>query len=207
MSHNSLKIDEDQESARSHVRLGQPEPAITFEQIYSEYFAFVWRTARRMGIHEAALDDVCQDVFVAIHRRLPEFEGRSSLKTWVFGFVLNVVQVHYRTLRRKSVSHRATGEVLDPDTITDKRSPGPDDLVSRTQAADIAHELLDQLDDDKRAVFILSELEGMSAAEISEALDANVNTVYARLRAARQQFTQAAKRYQARDRWRLGSQG
>lgn len=207
MAQESSKAEEHAEhgedTSLSHVRARQPELP-SFEELYHEYFSFVWRTARRMGIAESALDDVCQDVFVAIHRRLPEFEGRSSLKTWVFGFVLNVVQVHHRTLRRKSVAHRATGEVVDPDTVMDRQSQAPDEKLSQTQAADIAHELLSRLPEDKRAVFILSELEGMSAGEIADAVNANVNTVYARLRAARQQFSHAVERYRARDRWRLG---
>ncbi|HTM44445.1 MAG TPA: RNA polymerase sigma factor [Polyangiaceae bacterium] len=204
MAQDPSTAEEEREiTSSSHVRAHQPDLP-TFEQVYQEYFPFVWRTARRMGIGEASLDDVCQDVFVAVHRRLPEFEGRSSLKTWMFGFVLNVVQVHHRTLRRKSVSHRANGEVVDPDTVEDLRSQGPDEKLSRQQAAEIAHELLDRLPEDKRAVFVLSELEGMSAAEIAEAVNANVNTVYARLRAARQQFSHAAERYRAKDRWRGG---
>ena len=204
VAHDPSKLEEESENTSpSHVRT-RPADAPRFDGIYQEYFPFVWRTARRMGIMDSALDDVCQDVFVAIHRRLPEFEGRSSMKTWVFGFILNVVQVHHRTQRRKSVSHRAVGEVLDPDTITDQHSGTPDENLSRAQAADIAHELLSRLPEDKRVVFILSELEGMSAAEISEAVSANVNTVYARLRAARQQFSQAVERYRAKDRWRLG---
>ena len=65
------------------------------------------------------------------------------------------------------------------------------------------HRLLDELDDDKRAVFVLAELEQMSVPEIAEALGENVNTVYARLRAARREFEQLVSREQARDTWRL----
>lgn len=203
--HSKVAVDPvngDLEEGGSQIRTRQV-PVPSFDEVYQEYFPFVWRTARRMGVNDSSLDDVCQDVFVAVHRRLPEFEGRSSLKTWMFGFVLNVVQVHHRTQRRKNVSYRATGEVVDPDTVEDSRSQSPDEQMSRTEAADIAHDLLSRLPDDKRAVFILSELEGMSAAEIAEAVSANVNTVYARLRAARQQFSQAVERHRAKDRWRL----
>jgi RNA polymerase sigma-70 factor (ECF subfamily) len=188
------------EDTASQVRLRQGQ--LSFEQVYEEFFPFVWRTARRMGVREGSLDDVCQDVFIAVHRRLPEFEGRSSVKTWLFGFVLNVVQVHHRTLRRKSVSHRAVGDVMDPDLLTDQ-GHGPHEQASRNEAASLAHAVLDQLDEEKRVVFILAELEEMSATEIADAVGANVNTVYARLRAARQQFALAASRLQAKDGWRL----
>lgn len=181
--------------------------APTFEQVYQRYFSFVWHSAKRLGVLDASLDDVCQDVFVAVHRRLAEFQGRSSLKTWVFGFVLNVVHVHHRTQRRKSVAHRASGDVIDPDTLQDARSNGPDERASRTQAAHIAQQLLDRLPPDERAVFVLAEFEGMSAQEIASAVNHNddVNAVYTLLRAARQQFMQAAQRHRARDCWRLGN--
>ncbi len=175
---------------------------LDFTDVYDEYFAFVWRTARRMGVDSSALDDVCQEVFLVVHRRLGEFEGRSSLRTWLFGILMRVVQVHRRSLSRKSPAHRATGELVDPDTLADHHR-APDEMATGTEAVRIAHALLDQMDDDKRAAFILSELEEMPAAELAEAVGANINTVYARLRAARQEFAAGAARHRARDRWRF----
>jgi len=176
--------------------------SLDFDRLYDETFAFVWRTARRMGVPESALDDVCQDVFVAVHRRLAEFEGRSSVRTWVFGILMNVVLVHRRTLARKSPAHRSFGGVLDPDSVADERQ-GPHEEVSDAEAVRIARWLLEQLDDEKRTVFILAELEEIPVPEIAEGLAVNVNTVHARLRAARRQFAAAAARHRARDRWRI----
>jgi RNA polymerase sigma-70 factor, ECF subfamily len=170
----------------------------SFEAVYEECFPFVWRSVKRMGVAESAVDDVCQEVFLVAYRRLPEFEGRSSIRTWVFGIVLNVVQVHRRTLHRKSPAHRATGELVDPDTLP--ADGGPHHQATLQQAARVAHEILEQLDEDKRAVFILAELEELPATEIAEAVGANIHTVYARLRAARAEFARAARRYRARDR-------
>ena len=76
------------------------DEASDFAAVYREYFPFVWRMARRLGVAPHALDDVCQDVFVVVHRRLGDFEGRSSLKSWIFGIVHNVALVHRRKLRR-----------------------------------------------------------------------------------------------------------
>jgi len=179
--------------------LAEPVP---FTDVYDEHFAFVWRTARRMGVEPSALDDVCQEVFLVVHRRLGEFEGRSSLRTWLFGILMRVVQVHRRSLSRKSPAHRSTGDLVDPDTLSDHRQT-PDEAASGIEAVRIAHALLDQMDDDKRVAFVLSELEEMPAAEVAEAVGANINTVYARLRAARQEFAAGAARHRARDRWRF----
>jgi RNA polymerase sigma-70 factor, ECF subfamily len=174
----------------------------SFEAVYEACFPFVWRSVKRMGVAESAVDDVCQDVFLVVHRRLSEFEGRSSIRTWVFGILLNVVQVHRRSLQRKSVAHRATGDLVDPDTLC--AGDGPHEELALRQAARVAHEILDELDDDKRTVFILAELEELPVTEIAEAVGANIHTVYARLRAARADFARAASRRRARDTWRIG---
>src|SRR5215510_15295748 len=70
----------------------------TFLQLYEDHFPFVWRSVRRLGTPDADVDDVVQESFVIAHRRLPDFEGRSTVKTWLFGIVVNVVRVHRRTL-------------------------------------------------------------------------------------------------------------
>ncbi|MGE3634951.1 MAG: RNA polymerase sigma factor, partial [Sandaracinaceae bacterium] len=76
-------------------------PSVRLEEIYDACFDFVWRSARRMGVAEAHADDVVQEVFLVAHRRLADFEGRSSVRTWLFGILLRVVSDHRRTLRRK----------------------------------------------------------------------------------------------------------
>jgi RNA polymerase sigma-70 factor (ECF subfamily) len=184
----------------AHDGLGDVPP---FEQVYETHFAFVWRSVRRLGVSEAALDDVVQEIFLVVHRRLDEFEGRSSLKTWLFGIVLRVVRDHRRSLRRKSPHSIRPEAPVDPDALADARGAGPHEAAANQEAIRVLHGLLDELDDEKREVFVLAELEQMSAAEIAAAVEVNVNTVYSRLRAARQGFEEALARHHARDHWRL----
>lgn len=171
-------------------RLGR----LDFLAVYEELFPFVWRVARRRGIAEASIDDVCQEVFVIVHRRLGEFEGRSSLRTWVYGILNNVVLMHHRTAKRRGHDHAE----LDPELVVDA-APNPADAASGAQAARIAQAMLGQLSDEQRAIFILVELEGMTVPEASEAEQVNLNTAYARLRAARAAFAAAVARFRARD--------
>lgn len=173
--------------------------APSFEEIYASCFDFVWRSARRLGVHEGAIDDVVQDVFLVLHRRAADFEGRSSLRTWAFSVLLRVVSEHRRTQRRKSPGHRAgAGEPVDPDALADRGS-GPHEKAVRAEARSVLSELLDELSDERRAIFVLVELEEMSVVDAAEAVSANVNTAHARLRAAREDFEAAVKRRKARD--------
>jgi RNA polymerase sigma-70 factor (ECF subfamily) len=178
------------------------DEALDFDAVYDACFDFVWRNARRLGVPEAQVDDAVQEVFLVVHRRLAEFEGRSSVKTWVFGILAKVASDHRRSVRRKSPHARSGGGVVDADSVPDEEA-SPDARMARSEGVRLLHKLLDELDDDKRAVFVLAELEQMTAPEIAEALGLNLNTVYARLRTARLDFDQAAQRERARDTWRL----
>ena len=171
--------------AAAEARLTPP----SFDAVYAEHFAFVWRTLRRFGVRESHLDDAAQETWVVVHRRLASFEGRSSLRTWLVGIAVRVASDHRRWRRRK-----------DPhDPMPDDppfAAPGvsPEGAAERAQAARCLDALLDTIPEERRAVFVLTELEGMSAPEVSEALGIPLNTVYSRLRVARSEFETAAAR-------------
>ncbi len=169
-----------------------------FPQLYADYFDCVWGAVRRLGVHDDALDDVVQEVFLAAYKRLSSFEGRSSLKSWLLGIAVHCVQRHRRTARRKS-PHSLDRSPTDPETL-DSPKAGPHDLYLQSEAARIVQQILDNLDEDKRTVFVLAEFEQLSASEIASVVEVPVNTVYSRLRHARQEFSAAATRYRARER-------
>jgi RNA polymerase sigma-70 factor (ECF subfamily) len=174
----------------------------SFEEVYEASFDLVFRNVRRLGVPDAQVDDAVQEVFLVVHRRLADFEGRSSLKTWVLSIVARVAKDFRRGLRRKSPHLRGEGPV-DADTLPDERGGDPHTRAERSEGVRLLHRVLDALDDEKRVVLVMAELEQLAAADIAEALGENVNTIYARLRAARRDFEQAAQRERARDDWRL----
>jgi RNA polymerase sigma-70 factor (ECF subfamily) len=174
---------------------GKAGSTLSFAEVYEAHFDFVWRSARRLGVPEQTLDDVVQDVFVTVYRRLAEFEGRSQLKTWIFGILRHTVRDLRRSARRKPTEALA-------DEPSDSR-PSPHERAIHEESTRLLSRLLATLDEDQREVFVLAELEQMSAPEIASALDVNVNTVYSRLRTARQEFETALKRAQSRDEWRM----
>ncbi len=173
-----------------------PDALPAFHEIYDTHFDFVWRSARRLGVAESSLEDVVQDSFLTAYRRLDSFEGRSSLRTWLFGILLRTVRDHRRRLRRKP------SEPLQREPVADVDS-NPLEHAARAQAARVVQAVLDGLDEARREVFVMAELEQLSAPEIADALGINVNTVYSRLRAARKAFDSGVQRHQERDQRRI----
>ncbi|WAS95526.1 RNA polymerase sigma factor [Nannocystis punicea] len=159
-------------------------------EVYREHHDFMWRSLRRLGVDEADVEDAVHDAFLVVARRLADFEGRSSLRTWLFAIAMRVAQSRRRDHQRE-VHHLRRYELS-----VAPRSPA--DPQTRHETAVTLHQLLAGLDDDQRAVFIMIELENMTAPEIAAALDLKLPTVYSRLRLARQAMQRAVARYLAR---------
>jgi RNA polymerase sigma-70 factor (ECF subfamily) len=177
---------------------------IAFDDVYEEHFGFVFRSVRGLGVMPSSVEDVVQDVFVVVHRRLAEFDGsRASIKTWLFGILRRVVADHRRTHRRKPAQFGTKEGDAEVEQLTDSQRMGPHESAARAEAVRVLAELLDTLDDEKREVFVLAEVEQMTVPDIAQATGLNVNTAYARLRAARQDFEEAVRRHRAKDGWRM----
>ena len=151
------------------------------DRAYKEHFAFVWRSLARLGVPAAALDDATQDVFIVALRRAADFGQRSSYRTWLFGIAANVAREQRRSAQRTQ-QHEPIDEALR------SVAPSPFEQASDAQALRFIEHFLATLDDPQREVFILSELEQMPSPEIAEAVGAKLNTVYSRLRLAREAF-------------------
>jgi RNA polymerase sigma-70 factor, ECF subfamily len=160
------------------------DPVLSFDEVYSAHIAYVWRVLRTFGVAEAQLEDAAQDVFVVVHRRLGEFEGRAAITTWLFAIARRVASAH----RRKASGVRT-------EELSDDVASGTDTFaaMSRAQAAATVMGILERMDEDKRIVFALVELEQLSVPEVSRMLDVNLNTTYSRLRLARVAFEAAVK--------------
>jgi RNA polymerase sigma-70 factor (ECF subfamily) len=153
---------------------------LSFEALFREHAAFVWRVLRRLGVRDAEVDDLCQEVFLVVHRRIGSFHGGSSVRTWMYGICTRVASEHRRSLRRRR--EQLAGDDRAPDRCVDASQ---DAEVDRNRALVWLDRALDLLDDDKRAVFVLFEIESTPMAEVAAAVGCPVQTAYARLYAAR----------------------
>ena len=160
--------------------------------LIDRHFDFVWRSARRLGLHSADADDVAQDVFIVAARRLEEIDPDRE-KSFLFGTLLRITATRRRRdgRRREELAieldaHRDAG--LDPEELSELMSVRP-----------LLQEILDTLPPAQHAVFILYEMEELSLPEIADVLGVPSGTVASRLRAAREAFRTAARRVQVRE--------
>jgi RNA polymerase sigma-70 factor, ECF subfamily len=158
----------------------------TFDEVYAEHFRSVWSGARRFGVPRNAIDDVVQEVFVAVHRQLGTFQG-VHVKAWVCSILVRVVWNYRRKYQRKGAGHALGSAVSDPDSIA-VSGENPLDILLQREAASLLRQVLDNLGEDRAALFVMSEVEGMTGPEISSVTDANLSTVYGRLRTMRFEF-------------------
>ena len=185
-------------SARPGVVCGGPTIGIpSFPDIYRTYFSFVWSIARQLGVNQAELDDVVQEIFITIHARAHTIERPESLRSWIYGIIRRNVSTYHRTKRTRLIetgTARIEPEMVYPDWST------PQQLAEQSECVKLLWSLLEKIDASKREVFMLAELEEMTAPEIAAAIDVPLNTVYSRLRSARQELGEALRRHNARTR-------
>ena len=164
-------------------------------QIYDAHFDFVWRNARRLGVPESSADDVTQDVFMIVQRRLESYDGRASMQAWIYGILIRVVRDHRRSFRRKGARNLPFEQ--QSRELGAAPGPTPSEQAECAERAQLMDKLLAELDEDKRTLLILSELEEWTLREIAEFYGSNTNTIHSRLRAAKRAFEQAYLRTQA----------
>lgn len=173
---------------------GARAPVLSAEQVYERHGDFVWRTLQHLGVRNADLEDLAQEVFVTVHRRISSFDGRSKLTTWLFGVCLHLVQRH-----RRRAYFRLEFLQAEPPESVDLETP--EARYAGAEARVRLERLLDKLSPERRATFMLFEIEGVSCEEIAELTAVPVGTVYSRLHLARKEVAKTAARLRRQGKW------
>jgi RNA polymerase sigma-70 factor (ECF subfamily) len=165
------------------VNAGQAAPAagstLAFEDVYRQHFDFACRSLCLLGVATDGLEDAAQDVFGIASRRLGEFAGKSSVKTWIFAIVQRVAANHRRSQRRK----RTPLEPLPEATIDE--APSPEDNAEAAQSAALIQAFAEGLDEGRRALLVLGLIEGVPMRELAASQGIPLHTAYSRIRALR----------------------
>jgi len=170
--------------------LTKKERDALFRQIYDREFNYVWHSLRRFGVWDRDLEDAAHDAFVVIHRKLHTYDQDRPLKPWLVGIAFRIASDF-----RRRAQHRheiVSDEIEAVDTAGDALQQ-----IDARERRGLVRQALDTLDEDKRAVMVLHEIEGHTIVAVSEMLEVPLNTCYSRLRLARERFTSAVKRLQA----------
>jgi RNA polymerase sigma-70 factor, ECF subfamily len=163
----------------------EPEAAArtNFRAVYDEHFDFVWRSLRRLGMSPSDVADAVQEVFLVVHRRLPEFEGRARITTWLYRICLRVAS------DRRRRAHLRREELSDMERLGEiSGEPSSEEKLAKDEDLALLQASLDALSTKQRAVFTLFELEKISCDFIASMLEIPLGTVYSRLRTGREAF-------------------
>jgi RNA polymerase sigma-70 factor (ECF subfamily) len=155
-----------------------PGDSLDFQQVYEEHFDFVWRSLRLLGVADELVEDALQDTFSVVYRQLARFEGRSSLRTWIFAILHRVAANHRRTRKRKQRPLEPFVEMAGGDA--------PDAHAEAVEAARMIERFCASLAPARRALFVLAVLEELPAAEVAATLGLPVSKVYSRVHALRE---------------------
>jgi RNA polymerase sigma-70 factor (ECF subfamily) len=150
---------------------------LTTHQLFEAYAGFVMRTVRRLGVSASDTEDVTHEVFMIVHRRIADLGTDVQPRSWLFGIARRVVANYLRKARRSRTD--PCSEVV-PSTSGD-----PAQALELTRDRALLERALNRLDEDKRAVFVLTELEGLTMPEVASMVGCPVHTAYSRLYAAR----------------------
>lgn len=168
--------------------------ALDLEAVYASQREFVWLTLQRMGVRRSDLEDVFQDVFVIVHRRLHTYRREAKLSAWLYGICLRCVARHRRRAFRRRES--PDGVELEPQDANLWQSgvTAPDQQLDERQNQERLNQLLDALDPEHRAMIVMYEIEELGCAQISELTGVKLGTVHSRLHTARNKLAAAAQR-------------
>jgi RNA polymerase sigma-70 factor (ECF subfamily) len=166
---------------------GEGLGALDFRAVFEGQAPFVWRLLRRLGVAERDIPDLCQDVFVIVHRTLPKFDGGCAVRTWLYGIGVRVAADYRRRACTRLEHITAEAPQLAAPAMQHE-------ALELREAQAILQRALRALDDDKRAVFVLYEMEDLRMPEIAEIVGCPVQTAYARLYAARKQVLASFRR-------------
>ena len=158
-------------------------------EIYDRYSRDVWRAARRSLGEAADVEDVVHAMFLKLPQIAPSYDGRASCRGWLCGIAVRMALRHRRGVGR---FRRMLGSFAD--SLVGRSSPDPERLAGSSEELAVLERAMASLSDKKRAVFVLVELEGLSAEEAARALEIPAATVRTRLFHARRELQEALER-------------
>jgi RNA polymerase sigma-70 factor (ECF subfamily) len=178
-----------QEISEDTIRQASQGSIESFETIYRTYSGFVYNVTYRVVNDMDDAQEVTQDVFLTVHRKLESFRGESSFKTWIYRIAVNLAINH---AKKRSKEQDRTVEYEENMELSTPVNP-IDEKMDRVGKEKVISMLLGSLNPDQRACLVLRDFEGLSYEEIAETLKVNINTVRSRLKRGRERLLALSK--------------
>jgi RNA polymerase sigma-70 factor (ECF subfamily) len=178
-------------------KVSAPGRELDFAVLYDDWFGEVYRWLRALGAPERDREDLAQEVFLVVRRRLHAFDGR-NVAGWLYQIARRQVVRHKRLAWVRRVLGRSAIEPADvapghegAPALAGAAAPSPLAALEAKERRALLGRLIAGLSEKRRAVLVMFEVDGYSGEEIAEILDVPINTVWTRLHHARRDFLEA----------------
>lgn len=165
-------------------------------EIYQLHARRVWGWAARLGGPSVEPDDVVQEVFLTVYKRLGEFRGDSKITTWLYRITQNIIRQRRRS-ERLQLWFSGTPQEVGAEVAAQDESPVQ--AIERRQSTERLYQILDGMKENYRTALILFEIEQLSGEEISELIGVRISTLWVWLHRARALFLKRLQALEARE--------
>ena len=165
-------------------------PRPDFRTLFERELGYVLETLRRLGVARADAEDMAHEVFVAVLKQLDAYDPSRPIKPWLCGFAFRIASQYKRKARRNET-------LEEPEKVVDSAAR-PDARYETARKRRMVQTALDEIELDRRAVFVMHDIDDCTGEEIARALEIPLGTVYSRLRLAREDFAARMRRLQAK---------
>jgi RNA polymerase sigma-70 factor (ECF subfamily) len=172
---------------RGATEAGDSAGRVASAEMLVPHMSFVWRVLRGLGVRESEVEDATQRVFLIVARKLQKVRPGAE-RAYLFSTAVRMASLLRRNERRRSM----VGEI----ELADRQDPGlgPDEAVERREALALLERILERMPEEIRLVFLLCDVEEITAREVSELLQIPPGTVASRLRRAREELREGIER-------------
>lgn len=170
---------------------GEAPTLPTFRQVFDAQHSYVFHSLRRLGVHERDLEDLTHDVFLVVHRKLVDYDPARPFKPWLLGICARVASDYRKLARHRREQMLGAPEVAD-------HAPSLDAQLAAGDAQALVIAALDAVEDERRVLLVMVDLDEAPVTEAARALSIPLNTAYSRLRLARKELEAAVRRLRAK---------
>jgi RNA polymerase sigma-70 factor (ECF subfamily) len=168
-----------------HSRASAPEPSASCLDTFDRELDYLYGTLQRLGASPGDVDDLLQEIFVALYRNWPSLDTTRPIRPWLFGVAFRVVRMHRRRRAREAP------QVL-PDLEDD--APSPEGWLQGQESLALLSAALELVPPARRSVVVKHDIEGLEVVDIARQLSITKFGVYARLYKGRKELARAVRR-------------